>query len=166
MEMKTVTKTDHPIHIAGRLWTIPTFEMVERPDGSGGVVNGVSRTELTRVHRGIANVICGDPAPLSPDELEFFCDVTETPYMDVAKHLGIAKSTVSKWWTRRDTTLSLLYSRHLKKWFWFKLFGDQFGHFSVLVRMAINDDELLSHLAKYAAHLVPLIRPESSKVPG
>jgi len=143
--MKMIEEKNHPIFAAGRLWMVPSITLTELPDGT----IAVSQQEIARVHLGIANAVCGAPGPLSQADLEFLCDVTDTKYAAVAKHLGLDKSTVSKW-RRRGNAVPLLYSLHLKKFFWFNLFGSELGDHRVTLELVANEADLLS-LAKEKA---------------
>ena len=51
--------------------------------------------EIQRIHRAIANEICGHEATLTMDELEFLCDLTATSLSDVASALKVHRSAVS-----------------------------------------------------------------------
>lgn len=137
--MKTIEEKNHPMHAAGRLWTVPTIALTELPDGT----LAVSQAELTRVHRGIANAICGSPGQLSQDDLEFLCDVSDTTFAEVANQLRVDKSTISKW-RSRGADVPLIYSLYLKKFFWFLLFGQELATLTVALSVAGNEAEFLS----------------------
>lgn len=92
--------------------------------------------ELARLHRAIASAICESDEWLSFEEFEFLCDVTETTFTSAAEHLGQNKSTVSTW-RRRGLVPSKLVGNALKRWFWFKLFGERLaGEQMPLLRFA------------------------------
>ena len=70
--MKTKIKKNYPYYAAGRTWPVPELRLVSLPDGT----SAISEEEIYRIHRAIANEICGNNASLSMEELEFLCDVT------------------------------------------------------------------------------------------
>jgi hypothetical protein len=137
--MKTIEEKNHPIHAAGRLWTVPTISLTELPDGT----LAVAQAELARVHRGIANAICGSPGQLSQDDLEFLCDVSDTTFAQVANQLRVDKSTISKW-RSRGADVPLIYSLYLKKFFWFLHFGQALGSHTIELGVAGDEAEFLS----------------------
>lgn len=118
--MKTRKVRNHRVFAAGQLWEVGSAVVSHLPDGT----EAVSMDELERLHRAIANAICGSDEWLSFEEFEFLCDVTETTFTSAAEHLGLNKSTVSTW-RRRGLVPSRLVGNALKRWFWFKLFGDR-----------------------------------------
>ena len=137
---KTVDKRNQPFHAAGRLWTIPRMTLSVLPDGT----LALSQAAIDRIHRAIANAVCGNARPLSAAELELLCDVTEATFSDVANHLELAKSAVSRW-RSRGRRVPRAHSLLLKKWFWFKLFGTQLGDEDVPLRLAADEASLLDH---------------------
>lgn len=120
--MKNRKTRNYQIFAAGHLWQVASATLSIMPDGS----EAISAHELDRIHKAIANAICGNQGHLSFEELEFLCDITETTFADAAVFLGINKSTVSTW-RRRRLVPSKLVGNSLKRWFWFKLFGDVLG---------------------------------------
>lgn len=118
--MKTVSMPNYRFEAAGRAWNVPVLHLVVLPDGS----QAISEMEIRRVHAAIANEICGSETPLTIEELDFLCDVTETPLSEVARLLDLHKSTLSKWRSTQHISKAI-YSDRLKKLFWFKLFGEQ-----------------------------------------
>lgn len=82
-----------PHQTAGRTWAVRELRLVRMPDKTVVILE----EEIDRIHRAIANEICGSPDTLSIDELEFLCDVTDTSFAEVADYLGIHKSTVTRW---------------------------------------------------------------------
>ncbi len=137
---KTLEKANQPFHAAGRLWIVPTMKLAVLPDGT----LALSQSEIDRIHRAVANAICGNVRCLSAAELEFLCDVTETAYSDVAKHLELDRSAVSRW-RSRGRPIPRAHSLLLKKWFWFKLFGAQLGDEDVPLHLATDEPSLLDH---------------------
>ena len=83
--MKTKTKKNYPYQAAGRTWTVPELRLISLPDGTAAI----SEEEIYRIHRAIANEICGSDTTLSMDELEFLCDLTDKSFSDVADCLQI-----------------------------------------------------------------------------
>jgi len=130
---------------AGQVWLIPSLQLVRLPDGS----EAITEAEIQRIHTAIANEICGDPAPLTIDELEFLCDITLTPLNEVAKQLGLHKSTLSKWRAAGQISKPI-YSTQLKKVFWFKLFGDRLAEKLVPLQTLEDDRQLLRYVHNQA----------------
>ena len=120
--MKNRKIRNYQVFAAGHLWQVASAAITTMPDGS----EAISAHELERVHKAVANAICGNHGHLSFEELEFLCDITETTFADAAVFLGINKSTISTW-RRRGLVPSKLVGNALKRWFWFKLFGDRLG---------------------------------------
>jgi len=116
--MKRRTMRNYPIHAGGHLWTVDAVTLTAMPDGT----LALSATELDRIHRAVANAICGGSDTLSFDELEFLCDVTSTTFSQVAEFLDINKSTVTTW-RKKGAVPSRITSNALKRWFWFRIFG-------------------------------------------
>jgi len=138
--MKTIEKHDQPFHAAGRLWIVPRLTLSVLPDDTVAL----SQAEIDRIHRAISNSICGKVRALTVAELEFLCDVTETTFSDVAHHLKLDRSAVSRW-KSRGGFVPRAHSLLLKKWFWFKLFGAQLGDEDVPLHLATDEASLLDH---------------------
>jgi len=113
------TEHDHPFLAAGRLWTVPSITLSRMPDGAVSI--GIP--EIRRIHRAIANAICAQPDSLSPDELEFLCDVTDTSVSELADSLGVAKSTVSRW-RSGSRSIPPPVRGLLQRSFWLRIFAD------------------------------------------
>ncbi|MGM0574106.1 MAG: hypothetical protein ACQEXJ_00030 [Myxococcota bacterium] len=143
--MKTIEHADYPIHAAGRVWVVESATLTELRDGT----LGLSSAELSRIHRAIANAICGTPGKLTADELEFLCDITDTSYADVARVLDVDKSTITLW-RKKGVVSKLPFSLLLKRWFWFELFGSELGDTN-LPLSALATDELLLRRVQQAA---------------
>ena len=120
--MKTLIKKKYPYRAAGQTWIIPEFHLSKLPDGTIAVLE----EEINRIHYAIANEICGDENGLSKDELEFLCDMTQTSFSEIADYLGIHQSTLTQWRTAGQIPKNVM-GLVLKKWFWFKLFGQKLG---------------------------------------
>lgn len=120
--MKTLAERNYAYHAAGKFWRVPVLRLTRLPDGSVGI----AEEEIRRVHRAIANAVCGARDALSFDELEFLCDTAAVSFTDVAHHLGLHKSTLSKW-RHAGTVPQGLTSLALKRYFWFLLFGGELG---------------------------------------
>lgn len=118
--MKTKLLRHYPLHAAGHLWSVKAVKLTDLPDGT----QAISQEELTRVHRAVANAICGSGEVLSFEELEFLCDVTATTFTEVAAYLDLNKSTITTW-RRKGVVPTRVASNTLKRWFWFRLFGEQ-----------------------------------------
>jgi predicted DNA-binding protein (UPF0251 family) len=137
--MKTLTKKDYPYQAAGRTWSVRQLHLIILPDKT--VV--LPEDEINRIHRAIANELCGSAETLSMDELEFLCDVTDASFAEVADYLGIHRSTVTRW-RKIGKVPGQVMSGALKKWFWCRLFGRDVGDRSVPLTQAMNDDAFLS----------------------
>lgn len=145
--MKTHIIRDYPFEAAGRTWSVPRLELLELPDGS----RALSQAEITRVHAAIANEICGSSSSLTIDELDFLCDITETPVAAVAESLGLHRSTLSKWRAAGEISKTL-YTLHLKRWFWFMIFGDQLREQSISFDHLRDEQEFLRYAHERAIH--------------
>lgn len=128
--MKVTHKDRYQVHAAGHLWTVASVSLTELPDGTVAI----DQDALAGIHRAIANALCGGDAKLTSDELEFLCDITEARFVDVARYLDMDKSTVTTW-RRKGGVPSRVVSMALKKWFWFRLFGESMGD----VRLSLSD---------------------------
>ncbi|MCB9780529.1 MAG: hypothetical protein H6742_18325 [Alphaproteobacteria bacterium] len=129
---------DYQYHAAGRIWIVPELQLLKLPDGS----LGLPQTEINRVHRAVANALCGSEDPLSGEDFEFLCDVAGVAYAVVADALHLDRSTLTKW---RDSgrPMPFIRSLFLKRWFWFRLFGDQLASEEVHLGALENDGEFL-----------------------
>ncbi len=145
--MKTIDHADYPIHAAGRIWSVDTARLTQLHDGT----LGISYAELKRIHRAIANSVCGTGGVLTTDELEFLCDITDTRYADVARAVDVDKSTVTLW-RKKGGVSKLPFSLLLKRWFWFKLFGEQLGETSLPLSSVASDELLLERVRDEAIH--------------
>ena len=137
--MKTLNRKNYPYQAAGRTWSVPELHLVTMSDGTVAILE----EEINRIHRAIANEICGSPNNLSIEELEFLCDITQTSFTDVADYLGVHRSTLTKW-RKTDGVPRTVISSVLKKWFWFKLFGRDLGSRSVKIEQLKDEGTFLS----------------------
>ena len=131
----------NPYQAAGRIWVVPELRLTTMPDGTVAILE----EEVDRIHRAIANEICGSPEKLTIDELEFLCDITLTSFTDVADYLDVHRSTLTKW-RKAGEVPRLLASLLLKKWFWFKLFGHELGDRSVKIGQLENEENFLLYV--------------------
>ena len=143
MEPRIEIMKDYPYQAAGRTWMVPELRLAALPDGTAAI----SEEEIERIHRAIANEICGDETNLTVAELEFLCDVTGTSFSDVAAALKIHRSTVARWRGSGVVPGSVM-GLALKKWFWYRLFGEDLGHEEVPIDIAVDEAKLLSFLRK------------------
>ena len=137
--MKILIKKNYPYQAAGRVWAVPELRLVTMPDGTIAILE----EEIDRIHRAIANEICGSSDNLSMEELEFLCDITRTSFTDVADYLGVHRSTLTKWRKTGEVPRTII-SLVLKKWFWFKLFGHDLGSRSVKIEQLKDEGVFLS----------------------
>jgi len=138
--VKTIFEKNYPYQAAGRTWAVPELRLTPLPDGTVVILE----EEINHIHRAIANEICGSPENLTIDELEFLCDITLTSFTDIADYLGIHKSTLTRW-RKVGEVPRLPISLLLKKWFWFKLFGQDLGNRSVKIGQLENERDFLSY---------------------
>ena len=141
MEYRTKVTRNYPYQAAGRTWTIPELRLTCLPDGSAAI----SEAEIQRIHRAIANEICGHETTLTMDELEFLCDLTEKSLSDVASALKIHRSTVTRWKKSGEVPGSVM-SLVLKKWFWYLLFGKSLENKVVPLDYAVDEAKFLPFL--------------------
>ncbi|NOY25900.1 MAG: hypothetical protein GXP62_08520 [Oligoflexia bacterium] len=129
---------DYRYHAAGRIWLVPELKLLHLPDGT----LGLPQTEINRVHRAISNALCGSSDPLTGEEFEFLCDTASVSFAQVAEALHLDRSTLSKW---RDSARPMPHVRSLflKRWFWFRLFGDELASHTVHLGALENDGEFL-----------------------
>lgn len=137
--METISQQNYPYQAAGRLWLMPELCLTRMSDGTLAIM----QDEIDRIHRAIANEICGSPDPLTNDELEFLCDVTLTSFAEVAESLCVHKSTLTKWRKSREH-LPAWTSLLLKKRFWFRIFGDRLRNQTVRFEQVEDDEDFLA----------------------
>lgn len=156
--LKTKTETQHPFFSAGRFWTVRELTLTVLPDGT----TGISQAESDRIHRAIANQICGDASDLTWDEFDFLCALTGTRFSAVSLHLGIHKSTVSRW--RQAGRVPHLPSLAVKRWFWLQLFGDDLKGWRVPLGQLVDDAGFLARARQQAIDrdLVDEVLPQAA----
>ena len=140
--MRRLIEKNYKYRAAGRTWLVPKLHLEKMPDGTVAI----SQDEIDRIHKAIANQICGSSETLSFVELEFLCDVSETPFYEVAKHIDMPQRTLSKW-RKTGTVPNHITSIFLKRWFWFKLFGNVLSDKTVKLK-DIRDEVGFLTLAK------------------
>jgi hypothetical protein len=143
--MKTTIEKNYPYQAAGRLWAVPQLRLTILPDGTVALLE----EEVERIHRAIANEICGNTEALTVAELEFLCDLTLTSWAQVAEFLGVHRSTLSKW-RQTGVVPRAVISLALKKWFWFKLFGEELGSRTVKLSCLSSEGAFLSYARQEA----------------
>lgn len=143
--MKTRKVRNYKVFAAGQIWRLDAATLTVLPDGT----TALSAAELDRLHRAIANAICGTDAHLSFEALTFLCDITRTTFSQAALFLGVDKSTVSTW-RRRGLVPSKLVGNALKRWFWFKLFGESLGDRSLPIGDFVSDVAFLESASRAA----------------
>lgn len=142
MNFQERTFHNHRYDAAGHTWIVPTVRLVLLPDDDE---YAISLAEIQRIQRGIIHAICTDPAELTFDEFEFLCDVTQTTQTKAAAVLGLHKSTLSKW-KSRGTGPSGVTSTALKRYFWFKHFGDRVREVQAPLGTMASDSEILRYV--------------------
>ena len=145
--MRIIEVADYRYQAAGREWSVPSLTLTVLPDGS----EAITEAEIQRIHTAIGNEICGSEEPLTIEELDFLCDLTGTSLTEVAHELDLHKSTLSKWRASGQIPRSL-YSTHLKKLFWFKLFGDRLCGEPVPLSRLRDEHEFLRYAHDRARH--------------
>lgn len=155
--MSELIERDYSYHAAGRVWRVPELHLVRMPDGTVAL----SKSEIDRIHRSVANVVCGNSDPLTIEELDFLCDITVTTRAEAARHLGLHPSTLSKWRGSRQAT-TILVSRALKWWFWFRIFGPELERQRVTIGELPDESHFLdvAHRKAIQLHVVDPIEPQ------
>ena len=141
---ETTIQQDYSYLAAGRTWRVAELELTLAPDGT----LGISMAEIRRIHRAIANQLCGAEDDLDSTELEFLCDIAGTTFTAAAEQLGVHKSTITKW--RQAGRVPRLPSLALKHWFWFRLFGGEMTEWAVPLRF-LSDEQAFLALARQEA---------------
>jgi len=141
----------YPYQTAGRTWLMKDVALVRAIDGSV-VLPG---WEIERMHRIVANEICGAPSSLTASELEFLCDATATRFHEVADFLGFTKGSVTVW-KRPGKVVPLGESLRLKRWFWYKMFAQDLVKEpqSVSLDVIADDARILEILKGYGESYV------------
>ena len=73
-------KKNYSMHFAGHIWTFARVSFTHDAEG----YLGISAAELMKLHRAVANAICGSNSALTSDELDFLCALTSTTNRDIA----------------------------------------------------------------------------------
>lgn len=138
---EVVVQKDYPYRIAGRVWSIPTIHFTKSPDGT----LGLSTREIERIHKAIANEICGEAVPLTGEEVEFLAGASGLSFSEVAEKCGFNRANISYW--RKRGAVNEKDSFRLKRFFWVQLFADDIRFLSALnVRFLSDERSLLSEL--------------------
>ncbi len=74
MKLETIIEYDYSFHAAGSIWVVPSIRLACLPNGN----LGYQKSEIDRVHRAIANQICGRAARLVGRELQFLSSIKQT----------------------------------------------------------------------------------------
>jgi hypothetical protein len=158
--MKKRTAKNYLMHAAGHVWSVDAVTLTQLPDGT----LALSQAELGRLHRAVANAICGGIGALSFDELEFLCDVTATTFTEVAEHLELNKSTITTW-RRKGAVPSRIASNALKRWFWFRLFGAELAGDRLPLSRFRDDEAFLESATQRAIRNHATVHVELSRAP-
>ena len=145
MKLKTISKTNEAFPAAGSTWIVPKVTYVILPDGKWGL----QKSEINRIHRAVANHLCGKSTIMSGRELEFLCSITQTSLSKVAERFQVNKSTVSRW-KHHSNGVPLAVGNALKRWFWFKIFGAEVADRQVSMLILRDDSEFLDFARKQA----------------
>ena len=139
--MRSITESNYPFQAAGRVWVVPELRLQSLPDGS----TGVSMQEFGRIHRAIANQICGSPGPLSAAEFEFLCDLVDVPYAQIAAMVGLDRSALTKW-MGAGKPMRVDRSNLLKQWFMLRIFEHAVGRSRLPLSQLAEQGPLLERL--------------------
>ena len=71
---------NYRIQAAGTIWDFESVEMESDVDGK----TLLRASEIERINRSIANALCSEPSPLTPDELEFLAKITRARNIEIA----------------------------------------------------------------------------------
>ena len=143
--METLTEKNYPYQVAGRTWKVPELRLTKLPDGTVVILE----EEIDRIHRAVANEICGSSEPLSMRELEFLCDITQKTFSEIAEYLGLHRSTLTKWRKAGAVPRNWI-GLALKKWFWFALFGQDMGEQTIPIYQIQDESCFLSYVRDQA----------------
>ena len=138
-KLSTFIETQCQYHAAARLWVIPQIEYTQLPDGT----SGISAAEINKLNRAIANHLCGEAEALTSPELDFLCDVAGSTLSQLASMLRMDKSAISRW---RSGNRGIPHSASwiLKRWFWYRLFGEESKESKVSLHRLETDISFLS----------------------
>lgn len=98
---------NYSIPVAGRIWEFEDIHSYEDAE------------TIKDINFSIANTICIEEKVLTPEELEFLCDLTRTKKKTVAEKVFAVPSTISRWKERGK--IPVLASMALKEFFLGKL---------------------------------------------
>ena len=108
---------NYRIRAAGTTWEFDSVEMESAADGK----TLVRAAEVERINRSIANALCSDPNPFTPDELDFLAKIIRTRNTEIAARVYADPSTVTRW--KEKKAIPALESEVLKEFFWNKIFS-------------------------------------------
>jgi hypothetical protein len=159
MKAETFIQKKYDWHAAGRIWTFDKVTFTRAPDGSVGL----SFAEIDRMNKLITNEICKSLAALTASEFEFFCDITATSFVTVAKMLHISKATVSLW-AKKKSTLPFAESVLLKEYFWSTVFSVELAASTRYEPSVLPEDRLrqMAHYAEEHAFVQGGARPKAA----
>ena len=135
----TLIKTNHILHIAGKVWVFEKVEFVKDIEGDLSITG----KELLRLQKSVGNAICGSSSVLTKDELDFLCECTGTTGKEISTVLFCDSSSVTKW--RNQGKVPMLESIILKEYFWVKIFGE-----GILTQISLFGPKRLDRLFKKA----------------
>ena len=151
MKLETITYTNHPIPMIGRVWVFPS--VIYTKDAEGDL--GISFKELKKLQLAVANAICGENNNLTSEEFDFLISITNSTPTEISSWLGCHVTSVGKW--RSKDAVPYLESLALKEIFWMKLFSNK-----ATFPMTYFGRERLLAMAKTAVDL-KLVDPVSKK---
>lgn len=135
------TKINYELPIAGRLWVFPKVDLFQDPEGRVCI----SAESLEKMHRAVANIICGEPREFSSDEFEFLVAITLSKYATLSEIVCCEPSAISNW--KKRGRFPKLESMVLKKHFWMQIFGNELGKKPSLGTSLANELNELSETA-------------------
>jgi len=144
-KVETIVKVNYPYRAGGRIWNIPAMVFVKGPDG----ILGISSLELERIHKAIANEICGSVTNLTREELEFLSGVCGISYSEVASSCGFNRANISFW--RKQGYVNAKDSFLLKKFFWINIFSSNIAKLGPIDTITLLDERSLLQLMRRVA---------------
>ena len=111
---------DYAYQAAGAIWLVPTLRLSVFDDGE----EAISLAEIERVHRAIANELCGEAGPLTFEELDFLCDVADLSLAELARTLSLHRGRLARGRDQNAVPAGVT-AMAARRLFWFKIFGAQ-----------------------------------------
>jgi hypothetical protein len=153
-----------PTHhaIAGRWWDVPSLPIIRLPDGS----ETLRVEDMEPIYKAVAVALCEEPTALTPEALEFLCDLAGLRHIRLAEIAGVDRSAVTVWLRRNGPPLSR--SLHLKRWFLLHLFPQFTAATTIPLSALALDADILRWISAAIRESIPLprIRPTPAPLPA